>query len=106
MESTVSIFGALFCSFLQNPLTSPALQPSPGHTLPAFSTSSSIYTQHHLLAHLSPPGVWFCCRKGDAFQDPSMGSCLTLGNELSEETHEVTTQETLLGRVLQAESSR
>ena len=27
-----------------------------------------------------------------------MGSCLTLGNELSEETHVLTKQETLLGR--------
>ena len=29
----------------------------------------------------------FCCRKGDPFQGPKLGSCLTLGNELSEETH-------------------
>ena len=28
----------------------------------------------------------FCCRKGDPFQGPKLGSCLTLGNELSEET--------------------
>ena len=28
-----------------------------------------------------------CCRKGDPFQGPKLGSCLTLGNELSEETH-------------------
>ena len=35
-----------------------------------------------------------------------MGSCLTLGNELSEETHELTMQETLLGRGARAESSR
>ena len=27
------------------------------------------------------------CRKGDPFQGPKLGSCLTLGNELSEETH-------------------
>ena len=27
-----------------------------------------------------------CCRKGDHFQGPRVGSCLTLGNELSEET--------------------
>ena len=26
---------------------------------------------------------WFCCRKGDPFQGPKLGSCLTLGNELS-----------------------
>ena len=35
-----------------------------------------------------------------------MGSCLTLGNELSEETHMLTKQETLLGRDTQAETSR
>ena len=28
-----------------------------------------------------------CCRKGDPFQGPRMGSCLTLRNELSEETY-------------------
>ena len=31
-----------------------------------------------------------CCRKGDPFQSPKLGSCLTLGNELSEETHVLT----------------
>ena len=36
---------------------------------------------------LSLTGDWFCCRKGDPFQGPKLGSCLTLGNELSEETH-------------------
>ena len=29
----------------------------------------------------------YCCRKGDPFQGPKLGSCPTLGNELSEETH-------------------
>ena len=30
----------------------------------------------------------FCCRKGDPpFQGPKLGPCLTLGKELSEETH-------------------
>ena len=33
-------------------------------------------------------------------------SCLTLGNELSEETHILTKQETLLGRGTLVESSR
>ena len=47
-----------------------------------------------------------CCRKGDHFQGPKVGSCLTLGNELSEETHVLTKQEILLGRGAQAESSR
>ena len=39
------------------------------------------------------------CRKGDPFQGPKLGSCLTLRNELSEETHVRTKQEILLGRV-------
>ena len=38
------------------------------------------------------------CRKGDPFQDPKLGSCLTLKNELSEETHVLTKQGILLGR--------
>ena len=41
---------------------------------------------------------WFCCRKGDPFQGPRVGSCLTLRNELSKETHVLTKQEILLGR--------
>ena len=35
-----------------------------------------------------------------------MGSCLTLGNELSEESHMLTKQESLLGRGAWAESRR
>ena len=46
------------------------------------------------------------CRKGDPFQSPKLGSCLTLGNELSEETHVLTNQEILLGKGAWAESSR
>ena len=44
-----------------------------------------------------------CCRKGDPFHGLRVGSCLTLRNELSEETHE---QETLLGRGVLTESRR
>ena len=47
-----------------------------------------------------------CCRKGDSFQGPRVGSCLTLRNELSKETHVLTKQETLLGRGTWVESSR
>ena len=36
--------------------------------------------------------------KGDPFQGRKLGSCLILGNELSEETHVLTKQEILLGR--------
>ena len=47
-----------------------------------------------------------CCRKGDPFQGPKPGSCLTLGNDLSEETHVLTEQEISLGRGTRVESSR
>jgi len=34
----------------------------------------------------------------DPFQGPKLGSCLTLGNESSKETHVLTKQEILLGK--------
>ena len=46
----------------------------------------------------SPTRVAICYRKGDPFQGPKLGSCLTLGNELSEETHVLTKQGILLGK--------
>ena len=46
------------------------------------------------------------CRKGNPFQGPKLGSCLTFGNELSEETHLLTKQEILLGKGAQVESRR
>ena len=46
--------------------------------------------------------IYFCCRK----EGPKLGSCLTLRNELSKETHVLAKQETLLGRVTQAESRK
>lgn len=48
------------------------------------------------------PGVSPCCRKGDPFQVPKGGSCLTLRDELSEETQKLT----LLGRGARRESRR
>ena len=50
--------------------------------------------------------MWFCCRKGDTFQGPKLGSCLTLRNELSEETHVLIKQEILLGKGTRVESRR
>ena len=47
-----------------------------------------------------------CCRKGDPFQGPKLGSCLTLGNELYKETHVLTKQEVLLGKGTWVETSR
>ena len=49
---------------------------------------------------------WLCCRKEDPFQGPKLGSCLTLGNELSEEIHLLTKQEIFLGKGTRVESSR
>ena len=49
-------------------------------------------------AKKSPTRVAICCRKGDPFQGLKLGSCLTLGNELSEETRVLTKQEILLGK--------
>ena len=53
-----------------------------------------------------PIKVTICCRKGDPFYDPTLGSCLTLGNKLFEETHVLKKQEILLGKGTQVESSR
>ena len=50
--------------------------------------------------------VAICCRKGDPFQGPKLGSCLTLRNELSEETHVLAKQEILLGKGPRVESNR
>ena len=57
-------------------------------------------------AKKNPTRVAICCRKRDPFQGPKLGSCLTLRNELSEETHVLTKQEILLGKGTQVESSR
>ena len=48
----------------------------------------------------------FCCRKGDPFQGPKLGSCLALRNELSEEIYVLTKQETSLGKGTRVESRR
>ena len=51
--------------------------------------------------------VVICFRNGDPFQGLKLGSCLTLGNELSEETkHVLTKQEILLGKGTWVESRR
>ena len=45
-------------------------------------------------------------RRGTPCQGPKLGSCRTLGNELSEETHVLTKQEILLGKGTRVDSSR
>ena len=57
-------------------------------------------------AKKNPTRVAICCRKRDPLEGPKLGSCLTLGNELSEETHVLTKQEILLGKGTRVESSR
>ena len=57
-------------------------------------------------AKKSPTRVTICYRKADSFQGPKLGSCLTLRNELSKETHVLTKQEILLGKGTQAASNR
>ena len=56
-------------------------------------------------AKKNPTRVAMCCRKADPFQGPKLDSCLTLGNELSKETHVLRTQEILLGKGTRVESS-
>ena len=45
-------------------------------------------------------------QEGGPLPGPELGSCLTLGNELSEETHVRTKREILLGMGTWVESSR
>ena len=49
---------------------------------------------------------FICFRKGDPFQGPKRDSCLTLRNELSEETHVLAKQEILLGKGTRVKSRR
>ena len=58
----------------------------------------------HILEHECSPSC--CCRKGVPFQDPRVGSCLTLGSGLSKEIHVLTKQEISLVRDTRVESSR
>ena len=48
--------------------------------------------------------IQHCCRKGDPFQGLKLGSCLTLGKELSEKTHAEARD--FIGRGALVESSR
>ena len=58
------------------------------------------------LQGLSQDKACYCCRKGDPFQGLEVGFCLTLENELSEETHVLRKQEILVGKGTWVESSR
>ena len=58
---------------------------------------------HDMIGHGCIP-MQFYCRKGDPFQGLKGGSCLTLGNNFSEETDMLTKQEILLGKDDRVES--
>ena len=84
--------------------TFPALQkktPYPPVTAPPSCPSTCLHGCF-MSSGAAPTNGWEewqdCCRKGDPFQGLKLGSCLTLGNELSEETRVLTKQEILLER--------
>ena len=60
---------------------------------------------HSMIGYGCVP-MQFYYRKGDPFQGLKVGSCLTLGNDFSEEIHMLTKQEILLGKGTRVESSR
>ena len=62
-----------------------------------FNASNWPSTEHAIM-HLLQEGV--------PFQGPKLGSCLTLANELSDETHLLTKQEILLGKGTCVERNR
>ena len=82
---------------------------------PLGSTSFSklvgpMHKDFYLFAYLCGAGSCLsggqsCCRKGDPFQGPKLGSCLTLGKELSEETHADKVRD-FIGKGTCVESSR
>ena len=75
-------------------------------TTPQVSWASSLQTVYRGTSQPPKSREPICCRNRDPFQGPRVSSCLTHGNELPEETHVLTKQETLLGRGAQVESSR
>ena len=84
------------------PVAAAGCGPLAGKLAPEYPEWSACQSQQRRV----PPRVAICCRKGNPFQGPKLGSCLTLGNELSKETHVLTKQEILLGKGTRVESSR
>ena len=84
------------------PVVASGSGPLAGKLAPEYPKWSGCQSQQRRV----PARVDTCCRKADPFQGPKLGSCLTLGNELSEETHVLTKQEILLGKGTRVESSR
>ena len=84
------------------PVAAAGSGPLAGKLAPEYPEWSGCQSQQRRV----PARVAICCRKADPFQGLKLGSCLTLGNELSEETHVLTKQEILLGKGTWVESSR
>ena len=75
----------------------------------AFGTFWDIFSEYfNLQLNFWMPNPWVCCRKGDLVQGPGVGSCLTLRNELSEETQKARdfTRKWPLGREQQGPGSQ
>ena len=92
----------VWCSASQNVIPGPATLASSRNML-----ETQIFRPHCRFTKFETMGMepsnlcfnnspYICCRKGDPFQGLKLGSCLTLRNELSEETHVLTKQEILL----------
>ena len=84
------------------PVAAAGSGPLAGKLAPEYPEWSGCQSQQRRV----PVRVAICCRKADPFQGPKLGSCLTLRNELSKETHVLTKQEILLGKGTRVESSR
>ena len=84
------------------PVAAAGSGPLAGKLAPEYPEWSGCQSQQRIV----PARVAICCRKGGHFQGPKLSSCLTLRNELSEDTHVLTKQEILLGKGTQAESRR
>ena len=84
------------------PVAAAGSGPLAGKLAPEYPEWSGCQSQQRRV----PARVAICCRKVDPFQGPKLGSCLTLRNELSEETPVLTKQETVLGKGIWVESRR
>ena len=84
------------------PVAATGSGPLAGKLAPEYPEWSGCQSQQRRV----PARVAICCRKGDPFQGPTLGSCLTLGNELFETTHVLKKQEILLEKGTQVESGR
>ena len=84
------------------PVAATGSGPLAGKLAPEYPEWSGCQSQRRRV----PARVAICCRKVDPFQGLKLGSCLTLGNELSKETYVLTKQEILLGKGTQVESSK